>query len=84
MTTKKLSVIQVLVLLIGAVLGGFAAKLTAGVPFLSWLGFGDSFGFSPCTLDLGVLQLTFGLHAEVTVATILGLIAAILICRRMN
>ncbi|WP_087066318.1 DUF4321 domain-containing protein [Intestinibacillus massiliensis] len=82
--TKKLSFMQVLILLIGAVLGGFIAKLTAGIPFLSWLGFGDSFGISPFTLDLGVLQLTFGLSIEITVATILGLVAAVIICKWIN
>lgn len=82
--TKKLSFLQILILLIGAVLGGFIARLTAGIPVLSWLSFGDSLGISPATLDLGVLQLTFGLTIEVTVATILGLITAIIVCKWVN
>lgn len=82
--TKKLSFLQILILVIGAVLGGFIAKLTAGIPMLSWLNYGDSLGISPATLDLGVLKLTFGLSIHVTVATILGLIAAILICTRLH
>lgn len=79
--SKKLSAIQVLILLMGAVLGSFIAQLTAKTPLLSWLGFGDSFGISPFTLDLGFITLTFGLSIEVTIATILGLIIAILICK---
>lgn len=81
---KGLSLIQVLILLIGAVLGSLIARLTEGVRFLSWLAFGDSFGLSPATVDLGVLSVTFGFHVEITIATILGLILAIVLCRRLR
>ena len=51
-----------LLLLAGIVLGGFIGTLTAGVPFLSWLNYGQSFGLtSPVVLDLGVLVLTLSL-----------------------
>lgn len=79
--SKKLSAIQILILVVGTVLGSFIAQLTSKVPFLSWLSFGDTFGISPFTLDLGFLSLTFGLSIEITIATILGLLLAILICK---
>lgn len=82
--SKKLSFMQILILAIGALLGSFIARLTAGIPFLSWLAFGDTFGISPFTLDLGILELTLGLTIQVSIATILGLIAAILICRTVK
>ena len=71
-----------LLLLVGIVLGGFIGTLTAGVPFLSWLNYGQSFGLtSPVVLDLGVLVLTFGLTIRITIASIIGVLLAILIYR---
>lgn len=71
-----------LLLLSGIVLGGFIGTLTAGIPFLSWLNYGQSFGLeSPVVLDLGILVLTFGLSIRITVASIIGVLIAILIYR---
>lgn len=71
-----------LLLLAGIVLGGFIGTLTAGVPFLGWLNYGQSFGLtSPVVLDLGVLVLTFGLTIRITIASIIGVLLAILIYR---
>lgn len=71
-----------LLLLSGIVLGGFIGTLTSGIPFLSWLDYGQSFGLeNPVVLDLGILVLTFGLSIRITVASILGVLVAILIYR---
>lgn len=77
-------VIQVLILVIGAVLGGLIGRLAAGVSFLNWLNFGDSFGLSAATLDLGLCELTFGFRLDITIAAILGLILAIFVCRKLR
>ena len=82
--SRKLT--HLLILIIGAVMGSFIASLTRGIPFLSWLSFGGTFGIatsSPMVVDIGVLQLTFGLTFHITVAVILGLIIAGLICRKL-
>ena len=51
-----------LLILAGVVLGGFIGTLAKGVPALSWLSYGQSFGIDePIVLDLGVLVITFGL-----------------------
>ena len=81
---KKLNFIQLLILLIGAVLGNLSARLSSGVSYLSWLAFGDTFGVSPFTVDLGVAELTFGLTFELSIAAIIGLILAIIICRKLR
>ena len=81
---RKLNFIQILILLIGAVLGNLIARLSAGVSYLSWLAFGDTFGVSPFTVDLGVAELTFGLTFDLSIAAIIGLILAILICRKLR
>jgi len=71
-----------LLILTGIVLGGFIGNLAAGVPWLSWLGYGQTFGLtSPLVLDLGILVLTFGLTIKITIASIIGVLLAILIYR---
>lgn len=81
MRDKNFGVLLIL-LLAGVVLGGFIGSLTEGVPFLSWLGFGDSFGLNtPLVLDLGILVITFGLSIKITIAGIIGMALALLIYR---
>ena len=71
-----------LLLLAGIVLGGFIGSLAAGVPFLSWLNYGQTFGFAnPIVLDLGILVITFGLSIKITIASIIGVLIAIIIYR---
>lgn len=71
-----------LMVLSGIVLGGFIGMLAEGVPALSWLGYGQTFGLSsPIVLDLGLLVLTFGLNIKITIASIIGVIISIIIYR---
>lgn len=71
-----------LLLLSGIVLGGFIGNLTAGIPGLSWLNYGQSFGLTnPIVLDLGIMVLTFGLSIKITIASIIGVLLAIIIYR---
>ena len=69
-----------MLILAGIVLGSFIATLTAGLPGLGWLSFGQTFGFeNPIILDLGVMVITFGLTIKITIASILGIIIAAII-----
>ena len=71
-----------LLLLAGIMLGGFIGNLTAGIPGLSWLNYGQSFGHtSPVVLELGIMVLTFALTIRITIASILGVLLAIIIYR---
>ena len=71
-----------LLLLTGIVLGGFIGMLAEGVPALSWLSYGQSFGLEkPIILNLGLLVITFGLSIKITIASIIGVILAIIIYR---
>ena len=71
-----------LLLLTGIVLGGFIGMLAEGVPALSWLSYGQSFGLEkPIILNLGLLVITFGHSIKITIASIIGVIIAILIYR---
>ncbi|MCI8724633.1 MAG: DUF4321 domain-containing protein [Hungatella sp.] len=74
--------ILLLLLLTGIVLGGFFGNMAAGIPWLSWLNFGQSFGLdSPLILNLGILVITFGLSIKITMASIIGVAIAIIIYR---
>lgn len=71
-----------LLLLGGIVLGGFLGELAAKIPALTWLSYGQSFGLtSPVVLDLGILVLTFALTIKITIASIIGVLLAIIIYR---
>lgn len=76
--------VLILLLLAGVVLGGFIASMLSGIPALSWLAYGSSFGLSsPLVLDLGVLTLQFGLTIRFTIAGIIGIVLAFFIYRKM-
>lgn len=74
-----------LFIMIGIVIGGLISEMTAGVSGLSWLSYGNTFGINsngnPLVLDLGILVITFALQIKITVASIIGVIAAIVIYR---
>ena len=73
-----------LFILIGLVLGGLIGELTAGVSWLRWLSYGQKFGLSePIRLDLGVLDITFGIVFNMNISSILGLILAIFIYKKI-
>ena len=74
--------ILLLLILTGIVLGGFAGSLADGVSWLSWLNFGQSFGFdTPLVLNLGMVVITFGLSIKITVAGIFGVAVALVVYR---
>lgn len=71
-----------LLVLAGVVLGGFIGSLAAEVPGLDWLNYGQAFGLEePMILSMGLVVLTFGLTIRITIASIIGIILAILIYR---
>ena len=74
--------ILLLFLLTGIVLGGFIGTLPSGISWLSWLNFGETFGLTePLKLDFGILVITFGLTIRITMASIIGVIIAIITYR---
>lgn len=69
-----------LLLLAGIVLGSFISQATSDISALSWLNYGQTFGFTnPFELDLGVLVLTFALSIRITIGSIVGVIIGIVI-----
>ena len=85
MATKNKNIwILVLFIFSGLVIGGLIGELAGQVDFLWWLSYGQSFGLSsPIQLDLNIVQITFALMFKINIASIIGLIMAILIYRKV-
>ena len=76
--------ILILFILSGLVIGGLIGEIASNVDFLWWLSYGQSFGLSsPLELDLGIIKLTFGLMLKINIASILGLVIAVIIYHRL-
>ena len=81
-TSTKNPWILLVLLLAGIVLGGFIGTLAQNMESLKWLNYGQQFGLdSPIVLNLGMMVLTFGLSIKITIASIIGIILAVIIYR---
>ncbi len=85
MATRDKNVwILLLFILSGLVIGGLLGELAGQVDFLWWLSYGQSFGLtSPIELNLSIVQITFALMLKINIASIIGLIIAILVYRKV-
>ncbi len=79
---KRSKIYNAFLVLIGIVLGTFVGNITNGVSSLSWFSFGLDFGMnSPLVLDLGMMQLTFGVSINLTLAVVIFIILSLIIGR---
>jgi hypothetical protein len=88
MYMKKNSIVLLVLMLAGVVLGGFLGHLTRDISWLSWLNYGQSFGLtgnggSALILELGVLTIQFGLQIKITIASIIGMVLAFFIYHKL-
>ena len=85
MATREKNIwILLIFILSGIVVGGLLGNLAGQVDFLWWLSYGETFGLSePITLDLQVIQLTFGLMFEINISSIIGMVLAIFIYKKI-
>ncbi|MBR3614105.1 MAG: DUF4321 domain-containing protein [Clostridia bacterium] len=83
-TKEKNFWIFLIFLLSGLVVGGLLGELANKVDWLWWLSYGQSFGLStPVTLDLSVLKITFSCMIKINVASIIGIILAVIWYRKV-
>lgn len=83
-TREKNTLVFIVFILCGIVIGGLLGELSKSINWLNWLSYGQSFGFSdPFTLDLGVMQLTLGLMIKINIASIIGIIVAVFVYRKV-
>ena len=80
----------ILLLLAGIVLGSFLAYLAKDIPVLNWLGYGFNFAIGDknngnvLTVNLlDVLVLNFGFRIKVTIGSVIGILAAIIIYKKV-
>ena len=85
MATREKNIWVLLVFILsGLVIGGLLGRLASGVPWLWWLSYAQEFGLeSPIVLDLSVVKLTFGLMFEINIASIIGMLLAVLIYKKI-
>ena len=75
---KRENWVFVVLVLIGFVIGRFIGTYFSG----SFLNYGQTFGLSsPIVLDLGFIVLTFGLQIQITIASVIGVVIALLVYR---
>ena len=80
---EKSTLVLIIFILSGLVIGGLLGGLAQGVTWLNWLSYGQSFGLSnPVTLDLGVVQLTVGLMFKINISGIIGIIISVFLYRK--
>lgn len=87
MRGTKNTLLLVVILLIGVVLGGFIGELAQGVDSLQFLNYGQTFGIgadAPVVLDLWIVTLVFGVSFHLTIGIILGLALALLVWRKIR
>ncbi len=82
---KSKSILVLLVFILsGLVIGGLIGELTKSIDFLWWLSYSQEFGLStPLYLDLSIIKITFGLSFRINVASIIGMLLAIFIYRKV-
>jgi hypothetical protein len=78
-----------LILLVGIVVGSFLGQLFKEVSALNWLNYGMNFAIGDTksnnivTLDLGVIAVSFGLRLKITIGSVIGAAAAVLIYKKV-
>ena len=85
MATKDKNIwILIIFILSGLVIGGLLGELASKVDWLWWLSYNQSFGLeNPIVLDLSVVKITFALMFKISVASIIGMLLAIFIYRKV-
>ena len=85
MAVKEKSIwILLLFIFSGLVIGGLLGEVASNVNFLWWLGYSREFGLStPLELDLSILKLTFGFMFKINISSILGLVVAIFLYKKI-
>ena len=85
MATKEKNIwILLIFILSGLVGGGLLGELASRVDWLWWLSYSQSFGLNtPITLDLSIMQITFALMFKISISSIIGLILAVFIYKKI-
>lgn len=85
MSTKDKSIwILIVLILAGIVVGGLIGDLASKSGGLWWLAYGQEFGLNePLSVDLSVIKFSFSLMIKLNISSILGMILAIFVYRKI-
>ena len=85
MATKEKNIwILLIFILSGLVIGGLLGELASRVDWLWWLAYSQKFGLdNPIVLDLSVVKITFALMFKISVSSIVGMLLAIFVYRKV-
>ncbi len=85
MATKDKNIwILLIFILSGLVIGGLLGELASKVDWLWWLSYGESFGLeNPIVLDLSILKVTFALMFKISCSSIIGVVLALIVYRKI-
>ena len=78
-----------LLILSGLVVGSFLGHLVKDIAVLSWLNYGMDFAIGDTNtgdiiaLDLGVIVVQFGIRIKITIASVIGAVASIIIYKKI-
>ncbi len=85
MATREKNIWVLLVFILsGLVIGGLLGELASNVSWLWWLSYSQTFGLeNPIVLDLSIIKITFALMFKINVASIIGMLLAIFIYKKI-
>lgn len=85
MATKEKNIwILIIFILSGLVVGGLLGELASKIDWLWWLSYSQSFGLeNPIVVDIGVMKVTFALMFKISVSSIIGMVLAIFIYKKI-
>lgn len=85
MATKDKSIwILIIFILSGIVVGSLIGDIAAKSGGLWWLAYGQEFGLrEPLSVDLSVIKFSFSLMIRLNISSILGMILAVFIYRKI-
>ncbi|MCD7855944.1 MAG: DUF4321 domain-containing protein [Clostridiales bacterium] len=81
---SKNSIVFIIVMLSGLIIGGFLGELASGIPALYFLNYGQEVGLtSPLVLDLVIIKLQLAFTLKFTIAGIIGMVISLFIYRKL-
>ena len=82
---NKSTLVFILVLITGLVIGGLIGDTLGNIPFLSWLNYGKQIGRNPpLSLDLSFFSMQLGITIKLNIAGILGMVIAIILYKKLG
>ncbi len=80
----KKTVLLVLLLIAGAVIGSLITSVTGDISGLNWLAYSKGIAISPTTINLAILNITFGIEFSMSIAQVIFMIVAVAVYPKLK